>query len=67
MASNRILEYLRKPFGVNLIRPDFVFPKWPEVAVEHTMYICFKHFLCPKGKNKWPKDKGATSPTLGFP
>ena len=25
-----VLEYMRKPFGVNLIRPDLVFPKGPD-------------------------------------
>ena len=25
-----ILEYIRKPFGVNLIRSDLVFPKGPD-------------------------------------
>ena len=52
MASNRILEYMRKTFGINLIRPDLVFPKGPDVAIECALYICFKHLLCPKDKNK---------------
>ena len=54
MASNRILEYMRKPFGVNLIQSDFLFPKGPAVAIEHALYICFTHLLCPKDKNKQP-------------
>ena len=39
------MESMRKPFGVNLIWPDFVFPKGPDMAVEYALYICFKHFL----------------------
>lgn len=45
---------MRKPFGVNVIWPEPIFPKGPDVAVEHALYICFKHLLCPKDKNKCP-------------
>ena len=38
-------EYMKKPFGVNLIQTDFVFLKGPDMAIEHALYICFKHFL----------------------
>ena len=58
---------MRKPFGVKLIWLNLIFfPKGPEVVVEHELYTCFKHLLCPKGKNKCPDDKGATSPTSEF-
>ena len=30
---------------VDLIRPDFVFSKGPDMAIEHALYICFKHLL----------------------
>ena len=46
---------MRKPFGVKLIWPDLVFPKGPDEAIEHSLYICFKHLLCPKDKNNAPK------------
>ena len=50
-----ILEYMREPFAVKLIWPNLIFfPKGPDVAVEHALYISFKHLLCPKGKNKCP-------------
>ena len=42
---------MRKPFGVKLTQPDLVFPKGADVAIEHALYICFKHLLCPKDKN----------------
>ena len=45
---------MRKPFGINIIGPDLIFPKGPDVAVEHALYVCFKHLLCPKDKDKWP-------------
>ena len=45
---------MREPFGVNLTRPDSVFPIGPEVAVERALYICFTHVLCPTDKNKGP-------------
>ena len=34
------MEYMRKPFGVNLIRPDFVFfsQKDLTVAIEHALH-----------------------------
>lgn len=58
---------MRKPFGVKLIWPDFVFPKGPEVAVEHALCICFKYLLCPKDKNMPFKiKKDVTSPTLAL-
>ena len=58
---------MRKPFGVKLIQPDLVFPKVPDVAVEHALYICFKYLLCSKDKNIALQDKDVTSPTLAFP
>ena len=58
---------MRKLYCVKLIRPDLVFPKGPNTAIENVLYICFKHLLCPKDKSKWPEHKDATSPTLGFP
>ena len=35
---------MRKTFAVNLIWPDFVFPKGPDTAIKHALYICFKTF-----------------------
>ena len=45
---------MRKPFGVNLIQLELVFPKGPDMAIEHVLYTPFKPLLCPKDKNKWP-------------
>ena len=49
-----MLEHMRKPFGVKLIWLELVFPKGPDMAVEHALYICSKHLLYLKDKNKWP-------------
>ena len=58
---------MRKPFSVQLIWPELVFPKGPDMAIEHALYICFKYLLCPKDKNNAFKDKNVTSPALAFP
>ena len=57
---------MRKAFGIKLIRPDLVFPKRPDVAIEHALHICFKHLLCPKDKNDALKDRDVTSPHMAF-
>ena len=31
---------MKKPFGINLIRPDFFFQKGLTVAIEHALYTC---------------------------
>ena len=36
------------PFGVNLIWPDFVFPKGPDMAIEHAVYVCLRICYVPK-------------------
>ena len=48
---------MRKAFGINLIQPDFVFPKGPGVADEHALYICLSICCVPKARTNALKMK----------
>ena len=35
-------------------------------SVEHVLYICFKHLLCPKAKNDALEERDVASPHTGI-
>ena len=60
------MEYMRKLFGLKLIKHDLVFPEgimWP---VKDALYICFKHLRCSKAENDVRKDRDVASPISAF-
>ena len=60
-----ILEYMRKPFGVNLIWPDFIFPKGPDRGCG--AYIVYLVQTFPVARTKALEIKVQLPPTLAFP
>ena len=61
-----MLEDMRKPFGVNLIRLDLLFPKGPDMANERALYICLNICCVPKTRTSGLKIKVQLPPHWHF-